>query len=263
VIDSHCHLADEVFAADLDAVISRAKDAGLERAMTILAAGDEKEAAQAGRVASLWPECRFAVGVHPHAAKMFADRPERAADVVRAQVGRTPGARAIGEIGLDYHYDFAPPDVQQQVFRAQVALARELGLPVVIHTREADDHTIGILKEEGTRAGGGAVRGVLHCFTGGPSLARAGLDLGFYVSFSGILTFPKAAELRETAKGVPLDRVLVETDSPFLAPVPLRGKRNEPAHVARVAEAVAALHRIPPEEAARRTAANFHALFRP
>jgi TatD DNase family protein len=259
VIDSHCHLADEVFAADLDAVIARAKDAGLERAMTILAAGDEKEAAQAGRVASLWPECRFAIGVHPHAAAAFADRPERAADVVRAQVEQTPGARAIGEIGLDYHYDFAPPDVQQQVFRAQVALARDLGLPVVIHTREADADTVRILKE----VGGGGLRGVLHCFTGGPALARAGLDLGFYVSFSGIVTFPKATDLRETAKGVPLDRVLIETDSPFLAPVPLRGKRNEPAHVARVAEAVAALHGIPPEEAARRTAANFHALFRP
>jgi TatD DNase family protein len=259
VIDSHCHLADEVFAADLDAVIARAKDAGVERAMTILAAGDANEASQAVRVVSLWPECRFAIGVHPHAAKTFADRPEAAADVVREQLGKTPEARAIGEIGLDYHYDFAPPDVQQQVFQAQVALARELGLPVVIHTREADEDTVRILRE----VGGGEVRGVLHCFTGGPALARAGLDLGFYVSFSGIVTFPKAGELRETAKGVPLDRVLIETDSPFLAPVPLRGTRNEPAHVARVAEAVAALHGIPVEDAARRTAANFHALFRP
>jgi TatD DNase family protein len=259
VIDSHCHLADEVFATDLDAVIARAKDAGLERAMTILAAGDEKEAAQAGRVVSLWPECRLAVGVHPHAAKTFADRPDSAADLVREQLGKTPAARAIGEIGLDYHYDFAPPEVQQQVFRAQVALARELGLPVVIHTREADDDTVRILRE----TGGGVVRGVLHCFTGGPALARAGLDLGFYISFSGIVTFPKAGDLRETAKGVPLDRVLIETDSPFLAPAPMRGKRNEPAHVARVAEAVAALHGIAPDDAARLTAANFHALFRP
>ena len=259
MIDSHCHLADEVFAADLDAVIARAKEAGLERAMTILSAGDQTEAAQAGRLMSLWPECRLSVGVHPHAAKEFADRPERAADVVREQIARTPAARAVGEIGLDYHYDFAPKDVQQQVFRAQVRLARELDLPVVIHTREADDDTVAILKEEG----GGMLRGVLHCFTGGPSLARAGLDLGFYISWSGIITFPRSAELRETAKGVPLDRSLIETDSPFLAPPPHRGKRNEPAWVARVADTLADLHAIRPEDVRRRTAANFHALFRP
>ena len=173
MIDSHCHLADEVFAADLDAVIARAKDAGLERALAILAAGDEKEAAQARRVVSLWPECRFAIGVHPHAADVCGSSGERGRRSPRP-VAKTPGARAIGEIGLDYHYDYSPRDVQQQVFRAQVGLARELGLPVVIHTREADDDTVRILRE----TGGGELRGVLHCFTGGPSLARAGLDLG-------------------------------------------------------------------------------------
>jgi len=268
VIDSHCHLADEVFAPDLDAVVSRAQEAGLERAMTILAAGDEKEAAQAERLVTLWPECRFAIGVHPHAAASFADRPARAADLVREQVGRTPGARAVGEIGLDYHYDFAPPDVQQQVFRAQVALACELGLPVVIHTREADADTVRILTEEGERAGekagrAGRLRGVLHCFTGGPSLLQSGLDLGFYISLSGIITFPKSSELRETVRAAPLDRLLIETDSPFLAPPPHRGKRNEPAHVVRVAEAAGALHGIPAADVGLRTAANFHALFRP
>jgi TatD DNase family protein len=259
VIDSHCHLADEVFANDLEAVIARAREAGLERAMTILSAGDEKEAAQAARVASVWPECRFAIGVHPHAAKDFADAPDDAAIRVRQQIARTPAARAVGEIGLDYHYDFAPKDVQQRVFRAQVQVARELDLPVVIHTREADDDTVAILTEEG----GGRLRGVLHCFTGGPSLARAGLDLGFYISWSGILTFPRSAELRETAKGVPLDRALIETDSPFLAPPPHRGTRNEPAYVARVADTLAELHAIRPEDVRLRTAANFHALFRP
>ena len=259
MIDSHCHLADEVFAADLDAVVARAKDAGLERALTILAAGDPKEAAQAARLAALWPECRFAIGVHPHAAKAFADRPERAAEIVRDQIGKTPAARAVGEIGLDYHYDFAPPDVQQLVFRAQVTLARELSLPVVIHTREADDDTVRIIEE----AGGREVRGVLHCFTGGPTLLRAGLDLGFYISASGIITFPKSAELRETVRAAPLDRVLVETDSPFLAPPPHRGKRNEPAYVDRVAEALAALHGLPVEDVRRQISANFHALFRP
>jgi TatD DNase family protein len=259
VIDSHCHLADEVFAADLDAVIARARAAGLERVLTILSAGDEKEASQAERVAALWPESRFSIGVHPHSAKDFAEAPERAAHLVRAQVAKTPGARAIGEIGLDYHYDFAPRDLQQQVFRAQVSLARELDLPVVIHTREADEDTLRILKEDG----GAGLRGVLHCFTGGPSLARAGLDLGFYISLSGIVTFPKAGELRETVRAVPLDRVLIETDSPFLAPVPHRGGRNEPSHVARVADALAAMHGISVDEARRLTSANFHALFRP
>jgi TatD DNase family protein len=260
VIDSHCHLADEVFAADLEAVVTRARGAGLERALTILAAGDEKEEAQAARLLSIWPEVRFAVGVHPHAANGFADAPDEAAVRVRQQIARTPAARAIGEIGLDYHYDFAPPVVQQQVFRAQVSLACELDLPVVIHTREADEDTVRILSEA---AGGGRPRGVLHCFTGGPALARAGLDLGFYISLSGIITFPKAEELRETVRAVPLDRVLIETDSPFLAPVPHRGKRNEPAYVERIADTLAEMHGLSADDVRRRTAANFHALFRP
>jgi TatD DNase family protein len=178
---------------------------------------------------------------------------------VRRQFLETPGARAIGEIGLDYHYDFSPRDIQQQVFRSQVALARELRRPIVIHTREADADTMTIVKDEGR----GDVTGVLHCFTGGPSLARAGLDLGFYISLSGIVTFPKSADLRDTLRAVPLDRALIETDSPFLAPPPHRGKRNEPAYVARVADALAALHGISVEEACRLTTANFHALFGP
>jgi TatD DNase family protein len=259
LIDSHCHLADDVFAGDLEEVVGRARSAGLERALVILAAGDEKESAQARRLEEVWPDVRFAIGVHPHQANQFANTPEGAAEAVRRQLAETPRARAIGEIGLDYHYDFSPRDVQLQVFRSQVALARELRVPIVIHTREADDDTVAILREEGR----GDVTGVLLCFTGGPSLARAGLDLGFYISLSGITTFPKAADLRETLRAVPLDRALIETDSPFLAPAPHRGKRNEPAYVARVADALAALHGIPVEDACRRTTANFHALFRP
>ena len=259
MIDSHCHLADEVFTADLDTVVARAKMAGLERVMVILEAGNQKEAAQAAHVERLWPETRFAIGVHPHQAHQFADDPERTAALVRDQFDSTPAARAIGEIGLDYHYDFSPRDVQQAVFRAQVRLALERKLPVVIHTREADDDTLAILREEGR----GAARGVLHCFTGTPALARAGLDLGFYISLAGIITFPKAAELRETARTVPIDRLLTETDSPFLAPVPHRGKRNEPAHVAGVVAALAVLYQIDAGELARRTAENFHTLFDP
>jgi len=263
LVDSHCHLADEAFAPDLDAVIDRAREAGVERTLVVLAAGDEGEAAQAARVEGLWPETRFSVGVHPHQAHAFADDPLRAAAVVREQIAATASARAVGEIGLDYHYDFSPRDVQQHVFRAQVALARELGLPVVIHTREADDDTVAILREEAGRDGNGSLRGVLHCFTGGASLCRAGLGLGLHVSLAGIVTFPKAAELRETARMVPIDRLLTETDSPFLAPVPHRGKRNEPAHVALVVSALAAMHELPPRELGERTAANFRALFRP
>lgn len=259
MIDSHCHLADEAFSADLPAVVARAREAGLERVLAILAAGDDKEASQAARVEALWPEVRVAIGVHPHAAQAFAGEPEAAARAVREQLAATPSARAVGEIGLDYHYDFAPRDVQQRVFRAQVGLARELDLPIVIHTREADADTLAILREES----GGRLRGVLHCFTGTADLAHAGLELGLHVSLAGIITFPKAAALREAIAQVPLDRLLVETDSPFLAPVPHRGSRNEPAHVTRVVAALAALRGLAPADLGARTAANFHALFRP
>jgi TatD DNase family protein len=259
VIDSHCHLADEVFSADLEEVVARARAAGVERALVILAAGDPSEAAQLERVVSLWPEARAAIGVHPHAAHAFAGDAPRAADLVRSQIAATGVARAIGEIGLDYHYDFSPRDVQHEVFRVQVRAARDLNLPVVIHTREADDDTIAILREEGQ----GQVRGVLHCFTGGPSLARAGLELGLFISLAGIITFPKAGDLRETVKLVPPDRLLAETDSPFLAPAPYRGTRNEPARVVRVVEALAHLTGTSVQEMAARTVANFHALFQP
>jgi TatD DNase family protein len=259
VIDSHCHLADEVFEGDLDAVVDRARAAGVERALVVLAAGDEREAARARRVEARWPEVRVSVGVHPHAAGGFAARPELAAEVVRAQISSTPAARAVGEIGLDYHYDFSPRQVQQAVFRTQVQLACELDLPVVIHTREADEDMLRILSEEGR----GALRGVLHCFTGGPSLAAAGLRLGFYISLAGIITFPKASDLRETVSTVPIDRLLAETDSPFLAPVPYRGQRNEPAHVGRVIAALADVLDVPQAHMAEATTAAFHALFRP
>jgi TatD DNase family protein len=259
MIDSHCHLADEAFASDVDEVIARARAAGVERALVVLAAGDAREGAQAETIARLWPDVRFAVGVHPHQAHACAAEPERAAHLIRQQLAATPGARAVGEIGLDYHYDFSPRDVQREVFRVQIRLARELSRPIVIHTREADEDTLAILEAEG----GGRVPGVLHCFTGGPALARAGLDLGLYVSLAGIVTFPKAAGLRDTVRGVPLDRLLTETDSPYLAPVPHRGRRNEPAHVSHVVAALAELFGIPVDELDRRTAANFHTLFGP
>ena len=256
MIDSHCHLADETFAADLEPVVRRARAAGVERALVILAAGDRRESEQATKIEALWPEVRFAIGVHPHQAK-DGEGPERVSDLVRQQVAATPTARAIGEIGLDYHYDFSPRETQQQVFRAQVRLARELRRPVVIHTREADEDTLAILRGEGE----GLVRGVLHCFTGDQALARAGLDLGFYISLAGIITFPKATALRDTIRCVPLDRLLAETDSPFLAPVPHRGKRNEPAYVARVVAALAEIHGMSEGDLGATIAANYHELF--
>jgi TatD DNase family protein len=260
VIDSHCHLADEKFRGDLEQVVARAKAAGVLGALVILEGGNAAEAEQARQVEALWPEARTSIGVHPHIAHEYSDEPERAATVVRAALDGTPSARAVGEIGLDYHYDFSPRDVQQRVFRAQLRVARERRLPVVIHTREAEDDTLAILREEG----GGALRGVLHCFTGSPSLARRAIeDLGFYVSLAGIVTFPKAADLRETARLVPLDRLLTETDSPFLAPVPHRGQRNEPALVAAVVAALASDRGIPAADLAARTTANYRALFAP
>src|SRR5438094_4823108 len=213
MVDSHCHLADEVFTKDLDQVVARAKAAGVERALVILEGGNRTESEQASRVQSLWPDVRFSIGVHPHQAHEFADDGRRAAATVRGQFAATPAARAIGEIGLDYHYDFSPRDVQHAVFRAQLRLARELERPVVIHTREADEDTLTILREEG----GAGLQGVLHCFTGGPSLADAGLALRLFIAVAAILTFPRAEELPQTVRHVPRARLPTETDSPFLA----------------------------------------------
>jgi TatD DNase family protein len=256
MIDSHCHLAGEEFEADLDAVVARARDAGLTEALCILGAGDAGESARAANVRKAWPGVRFSAGIHPHHAGDYANAVDRAIETVRNSV-RDDHACAIGEIGLDYHYDFAEPAVQHEIFRAQVAVARELRLPVVIHTREAAEDTFRILRE----AGGGDVRGVFHCFTGSEEMARTALDLGFYLSFAGIVTFPKADSLRESARITPADRLLLETDSPYLAPVPYRGKRNEPAHVARVYDFVAGVRGIPVQDLAGQVSMNFRALF--
>ena len=235
MIDSHCHLADEAFAEDVDAVVARARVAGVDQALCILDATNDIECDRAKQIASLWENLRFAVGVHPHQAGSFATTPENAGVAVTEACERQDRVCAIGEIGLDYHYDFSSPVTQIDVFRRQISLAYDCGLPIVIHTREADADTISAVQSEGQRT----VRGVFHCFTGGMSLARQALDLGFYVSFSGIVTFKNADEIREVAAYVPADRLLVATDSPYLAPVPYRGKRNEPAWVARIVEVVA------------------------
>ncbi len=259
MIDSHCHLADEAFADDLNEVVDRARQRGVERTLVIVEAGQADEEARAARVEALWPEIVVSIGVHPHGAHRYEGRAAEAAAEVRRQMARTRSARAVGEVGLDYHYDFSPRAIQQAVFRAQVQCAREIGRPLVIHTREADADTIRILEEEGA----GEIGGVLHCFTGDALLLKAGLDLGFHISLAGIITFPKATALRATAKLVPLDRLLVETDGPFLAPVPHRGRRNEPAYVSYVVDALAGIHGVTSADLAAATVRNFHTLFAP
>ena len=259
LVDSHCHIAGPEFADDLDEVVARAHAAGVTRALVILAADDEPELRQAEHVKGRWGDVRFSIGVHPHAAATYSSDPEESARRVNQAFDGQPLARAVGEIGLDYHYDFAPRDVQHPVFREQIRLARRLKRPIVIHTREAEEDTFQILDEE--RAG--EVGGVFHCFTGDREMARRALDIGFHVSLAGIVTFPRALELKEVARMVPLDRMLIETDSPFLAPVPYRGKRNEPAHVARVAEVIGELRATNLDAIITATGANFERLFVP
>ena len=258
MIDSHCHIAGPEFAGDLGDVIARARGAGLAYAFVILAADDEPELARAAAVSDAWAEVRFSIGVHPHAAGKFPD-PADAARKVEQAIGDQPLTRGLGEVGLDYHYDFSPRDAQQRVFREQVRLAKRRRLPLVIHTREAEDDTFGILAEEAAAD----VGGVFHCFTGDRAMARRVLDLGFYLSLAGIVTFPRAVELQAVARMVPLDRLLIETDSPFLAPVPYRGTRNEPAHVRRVAEVVAALRGATAAAVGDAALDNFRRLFNP
>jgi TatD DNase family protein len=255
VIDSHCHLADQVFVEDLDDVVTRAESAGVTRALCILSADEPEEIQRAATVKAQWPAMRFAAGIHPHRAGAFAGKVDDALAVTRA-AAEASSALAVGEIGLDYHYDFAPRNAQRDVFAAHVALAVERGQPVIVHSREAFDDTLAVLQD----AGQGRVRGVIHCFTGTTAEARRVLDRGFFVSFGGIVTFPKANDLREVARFVPAEALLLETDAPFLAPVPHRGKRNEPAWVARTFEEVATVRSQPVQELDATVTANFDRL---
>lgn len=259
MIDSHCHIAGPEFAQDLAHVVERARTAGVTGALVILAADDEPELRQADAVTAHWGDVRFSIGVHPHAAGKYASDPGEAVRQVQHAVDAQPLTRAVGEIGLDYHYDFAPRDVQQQVFREQIGLARRLKRPIVIHTREAEDDTFRILAEERAQD----IGGVFHCFTGDRAMARRALEIGFHVSLAGIVSFPRALELKEVAKMIPLDRLLIETDSPFLAPVPHRGTRNEPARVVRVAEVIAELRNADVGTISEATRTNFVQLFVP
>jgi TatD DNase family protein len=252
-VDSHCHIDMPQFDADREAVVARAREAGIDTMLIVGGVDAENGHRRALKVADTlgFPA---SAGVHPHEARLATDATY---DELRgfAQDGRIV---AIGEIGLDFHYDHSPRDVQREVFRRQVRLAREVALPLVVHTREADEETSALLEDEKADETGG----VIHCFTGGPELARRALALGFYISFSGIMTFPRAEGIQQVARSVPEDRLLVETDAPFLAPPPHRGKRNEPAFVVEVARKLAALRGVTLEDVGRAALRNYGTLFR-
>jgi TatD DNase family protein len=249
LVDSHCHLDDEQFDGDREATIERARGAGVEIMMAI-GTGNGPPDLEAGiRLAERHPFIYATVGVHPHdAAKATGETWQR----LRALAAH-PKVLAIGEIGLDYHYDFSPRDVQREVFLTQLEIAREVEKPVVIHTREAWEETIGILSPW---SGGG----ILHCFTGDEQQARQGLDLGFHLAFGGVLTFPKAEAVRQAARITPADRLLIETDCPYLAPVPMRGKRNEPAFLTATVSRLAQVRGCRPADIAAISTDNFERL---
>src|ERR1700689_3523601 len=252
LIDSHCHLDFPDFSTELDAVVARARAAGIERMVTICTRVCRHDAVLA--IAERFPDVYCSIGTHPHYA-------HEELDVTTADlVARTQNQRvvALGEAGLDYHYDNSPRDAQERGFRTHIAAARETKLPLVIHTREADDDTARILEEE---TGKGAFPAVLHCFTGGPDLAQRAIALGLFISFTGILTFKTSDALRAIAANLPADRLLVETDAPYLAPGKLRGKRNEPAYVVETAKVLAETRGVSLDEIAQQTTANFFRLF--
>jgi TatD DNase family protein len=250
--DSHCHLNYKGLVEDQQGVLARARAAGVEAMLNISTRESEWDdvIAVAEREGDVWAS----VGIHPHEADAHPDV-QTATLVERARHRRVVG---IGESGLDFYYDHSDRDQQRASFRAHIAAARETGLPVIVHTRDAEEDTAAILSDE---MGKGAFTGVIHCFTASADFARKALDLGLFISLSGIVTFKNARDLQETAKSIPLDRLLIETDSPFLAPVPHRGKPCEPAFVADTGRFVAALRGMPVEELAALTSANFRTLF--
>ena len=250
MIDSHCHLDNPQFDPDREAVIDRALAAGVER-MVVIGTGDGPPDLEAGiRLADRHQPIYATVGVHPHdASKAVPETYARLKELLQH-----PKVVALGEIGLDYHYDHSPREVQREAFLEQMRIAADARKPIVIHTREAWEDTLALLEQYWKPAGLG---GIMHCFSGGPDQAVRCLDLGFHLSFGGIVTFPKSADIQEAARRAPADRLLIETDAPYLAPVPHRGKRNEPAFVAETARKLAQLRGVTPEEIAQTTTDNF------
>ena len=250
MIDSHAHVDGREFDGDRDAVLARARAAGVTRVVTVGTGRSIADIARAAALAEREPDVWATAGVHPHDAALVTDAwwPEL------EELCRRPRVVAVGETGLDYHYDHSPRDVQKDVFRAQLRLARDVGKPVVCHVRDAHPDTVDLLRSAG-------VPGVIHCFTAGPDEARAYAALGLYVSFSGIITFKTAGAIRAAVKEVPLDRILIETDCPYLAPVPMRGRRNEPAFLVHTAETVAREAGVPAAELIAASSANASRLF--
>jgi TatD DNase family protein len=255
LVDTHCHLDDARFTGDRDAVIERARVAGVEFIMTIGTGSGPPDVEVAIRLAEQYQRVYATVGVHPHdASKCESDTLARIAELLDH-----PKVLALGEIGLDYHYNNSPPELQRDVFAAQLQLASRAQVPVVIHTREAWDDAFELLEGNWT----GKASGIMHCFSGGPREAERCLALGFYLSFAGIVTYPKAVEIREAVLLTPLDRLLVETDAPYLAPVPHRGKRNEPAFVVETTRKIADLRGLEMGKLAAQTAENWQRLCLP
>ena len=253
LIDSHAHIQGKEYAGEAADVIARARAAGVEKIIAVGGAGDMSSNTEAVALADSFPNIYATVGMHPHDAK------DVGADELRAlrELTSHPKVIAVGETGLDYYYNHSPHEVQRRVFAQFIGMARETGLPIVVHERDAAQEAAELLRSEGSRE----LHGVIHCFTGNYEAACDYLDLGFYLSFTGIITFKNAEPLRDVVCKVPLERMLVETDSPFLTPMPHRGKRNEPAFVRLVAETVAKVKGISLEEVAERTSQNVQDLF--
>jgi len=250
LVDSHVHLDHEQFGADLEAILQRAREQGVTRMLTIGTGDGPPKLDCAIELAAKHEGLYATVGVHPHEAS-------KANTATFDELGALLKERtvlALGEIGLDYHYDFSPREVQREVFVAQLRLARDARKPVIIHTREAWDDTVAVLRQEWSGSG------IMHCFTGDEAQAREALDLGFHLSFGGVVTFNKAENVRQAAAIVPDDRLLVETDAPYLAPIPHRGKRNEPAFMVETVKRLAAVRGVEPEHIAGVTTDNFERL---
>jgi TatD DNase family protein len=253
LVDSHCHLDFPDFSVELDTIVARARAANIGRIVTI--STRVKKHAQVLGIAERFPEIFCSIGTHPHNAHEELDIDTK----TLVKLTKNPKIVAIGEAGLDYHYDNSPRTAQVASFRQHIAAARETALPLVIHSRDSDTDMVQILREESRK---GVFPAVLHCFTGGRDLALTAIELGHYVSFTGILTFKNSDALREIAGALPAERILVETDAPYLAPLPYRGKRNEPAYVAETAKVLAEVRAVSPDEIARQTTENFFRLFR-
>jgi TatD DNase family protein len=254
VIDSHAHLEMEAFDPDREEVLARAQAAGIETILSLAMIDESDSYLKAFPLIEKHENLVTAVGCHPHDAKIFDERGGE--DFLKGLASR-PRLLAIGEIGLDYHYNLSPPEVQRDVFRRQIRVARELALPVIVHHREAESDLVKVLEEERVSE----IGGILHSFTADRETAERALDMGFLISFSGILTFKTAATLREVARRLPLDRLLVESDCPYLAPVPHRGRRNEPAFVRDTLRCLAEVKGLPPSEVEWATDENFRRFF--